>query len=1495
MTPSLPRPDEATLRKYLLGELSEAESGAVEQFLESSPEVPPLPALPADDTLVSALRGQAAETPPDSAKLRKVMNWLERIGMRSDIDQQTAASAGVEPVEAEDPTQEVLALLAPAEGEGLGTLGGLRITRVLGRGGMGVVLEAADPKLGRRVALKAMRPALSVNPTAKQRFLREAKAAAAVEHDHIVPIYQIGEDRGILFLTMPFLKGEPLDAKLKREGRLPVAEIARLGRQTAEGLAAAHEAGLIHRDIKPGNLWLEAPSGRVKVLDFGLARASSSQDAQLTTSGMVVGTPAYMAPEQAAGKALDARCDLFSLGVVLYRAATGELPFKGDSPMAIIHSLALDTPAHPSDLNPDVPRRLGDLIERLLAKEPGKRPATAAEVAKALAAIEHDLANDTIPLAALPAPIVQPLDPWEGIDDEEEPTQVSPEESRLRRKPKNRALIAAGLLALAAAITAVVVVIIKDKDGKEVARVNVPDGGSVEVKDDGKAKKDGPKPVVGDAERKAAEWVIRNKGTVWIEIAGKQEAGISAIDNLPVRQFRLVRIYFHEPTTASEKELLEHLRGLKSLEDLGLVTLPLSEAGLEQVSSMPGVAEHLVDLNVNASPVSAAWLQHLKRFKHLKGLSLQTGDDLSGAALKVLLDLPPLQALSISGYESTDASLRALRGLKVTALTLGGKGITDAGIDHLLTMPQLANLTLGETSVTDAGIILLKTLPALTGLSLDGGKLTEEGYKQLATFPKLADLRVGHLPITDAGLAAFKGSKRLTYVSLDDVKITDAGLAHLSGMENLMGVGLSRVPIGDAGLEHLKALPSLQALTLSKTNVTEAGVKKLAAALPDCRITWDGGVIEPKQAAPSSDKEKPFRLVRGGKPAGEFKSAAGAFAEMHNGDILEIAGDGPFDLHPIQWTERSLHLRAAASYRPRFVLPATLEKQPHVWLQIAKAPVTIEGCDFDAAAQSHFLQGDGERWEIRNCRILAASAALYTGPALKVTDCLLRCFNVFGFGPDMHAELTNNLIYTESPISLAEAGGQIIILRRNTICLAAGAHQGLISSTNKQKPTTVEAEGNAFFFNTTNGNRAQPVGPPVSQPEPWKEWKGRVRWSGKDNFYVNLGTVHGENDLERFGPIVTDLDGWNARLEKPETGSKAVTISSHTPGLLAWDVVSRLSTEELLAVIERKVAAEQKRTGLADLGPEQFDRIGPGAAYFRTLPDAPKDRPEALGGGPIVLLRNGKEVEGYATLAAAFAKAAAGDVIEIRTEKTLDALSIPVNAGRLTLRAGSGYRAAVKGLDTQEGTQLTIEGITFTEKLSGRISRVVNCSVPWNRAAHVVFGDGDKPAEVVNSILVGRGSSMSGRVVFRNSVLRSLTFENGPGDTAAEFDRCVFWNSSNNGADNSFVFHVRGDKPVKLAVRRTLIETWFPIAHDPTNKLLSWSGERNVYRVGSTTWTAGLYYTGSLAQWQKHFTSPETGSTTGMPWMHDPAKWAFAAGTPGEGFGADVSKVATRP
>jgi WD40 repeat protein len=287
----------------------------------------------------------------------------------------TAISAAVAP--------DDLSFLGPPVAPGcLGRLGHYDVGEVVGRGGMGVVLRAVDTKLQRVVAIKVLAPQLAASGTARQRFLREAHAAAAVRDDHVVGIYAVGDEGPVPYLVMEYIAGITLDDRIKQGGPLQVKEVLRIGMQIARGLAAAHAQGLIHRDIKPANILLENGVQRVKLTDFGLARAAD--DASLTQSGVIAGTPMYMSPEQAEGRPVDHRTDLFSLGSVLYAMCTGRPPFRAETTMAVLKRVCEETPRPIREVNPDIPDWLAAVVMKLLAKDPARRVQTAAEVAELL-------------------------------------------------------------------------------------------------------------------------------------------------------------------------------------------------------------------------------------------------------------------------------------------------------------------------------------------------------------------------------------------------------------------------------------------------------------------------------------------------------------------------------------------------------------------------------------------------------------------------------------------------------------------------------------------------------------------------------------------------------------------------------------------------------------------------------------------------------------------------------------------------------------------------------------------------------------------------------------------------------------------------------------------------------------------------------------------------------------------------------------------------------
>jgi serine/threonine protein kinase len=331
-----------------------------------------------------------------------------------------------------------LSFLSPSDKpDRLGMLGEYEILEVVGRGGMGIVFRALDPRLNRIVAVKVLAPELASQATAVQRFLREARAAATVNHPNVVNIYHVEDKHRPPFLVMEFIPGRSLQQKIDERGALSVKEILRIGMQAAAGIAAAHAQGLVHRDIKPANILLENGVERVKITDFGLARAVD--DVGMTKTGQVLGTPQYMSPEQAGnGETVDARTDQFSLGCVLYAMATGRPPFRGHSTMEVLLQVCERDPRPVRDINPDIPEWLEEIIEKLMAKDKEDRFTTVTAVAGLL---EGHLAHLQQPQASpMPAPV-------RSLCSRAQPRSVR---RRSNGRPLVAVLIAVGVLILGA-------------------------------------------------------------------------------------------------------------------------------------------------------------------------------------------------------------------------------------------------------------------------------------------------------------------------------------------------------------------------------------------------------------------------------------------------------------------------------------------------------------------------------------------------------------------------------------------------------------------------------------------------------------------------------------------------------------------------------------------------------------------------------------------------------------------------------------------------------------------------------------------------------------------------------------------------------------------------------------------------------------------------------------------------------------------------------------
>jgi len=367
----------------LEGTLSEEDQGAMALHLEKcEPCQERFEQLVREvDCFSEAARELGGERRTQDTALEQVIQALHAkgSGLKDGGELSDEATDG-EPASSEDLS---LDFLDPSDDpDHLGRLGPYEVIEVVGRGGMGVVLKGHDDRLNRVVAIKVLHPRLAINATARKRFRRESRAAAAVSHDHVVTIHAVEEVDGLPILVMEYVEGVSLQQRIKENGPLMLEEILRVGMQAASGLAAAHAQGIIHRDVKPSNILLENGVERVKLTDFGLARAVD--DVHLTKSGVLAGTPEYMSPEQAHAEPVDGRSDLFSLGSVLYACCTGRSPFRADSTMAALRRVCEDTPRPIREINPEIPDWLVEIIDRLLAKDREERFESASEVAELL-------------------------------------------------------------------------------------------------------------------------------------------------------------------------------------------------------------------------------------------------------------------------------------------------------------------------------------------------------------------------------------------------------------------------------------------------------------------------------------------------------------------------------------------------------------------------------------------------------------------------------------------------------------------------------------------------------------------------------------------------------------------------------------------------------------------------------------------------------------------------------------------------------------------------------------------------------------------------------------------------------------------------------------------------------------------------------------------------------------------------------------------------------
>jgi|GEM_PF-2878491 len=784
--PPATEPDRATLLQFVLGTLPDEQLTAVKQWLDADP--------------------RAAEKLAELQTRDPVTEVLDARALAETSDAQLAKTL----------PQAVPPVVPAALPE---FVGGYQIVRELGRGGMGVVYEARDPNLPRRVAVKVIADDAgdaARTADARARFRKEAAAVSLIDHPNVVPVYAFGEDAGRPFLVMPLLAGETLAERLKR-GPLSAAELVRVGREVATALEAAHAAGVIHRDIKPGNVWLDAGTGRARVLDFGLAK---SQEAPAhTETGAIVGSAHYMSPQQAKGEALDARTDLFSLGALLYHAATGRRPFDGETVYAVLRAVVEVTPADPAG----VPPRVAKLIRKLLEKEPAARPASASEVLLELA--------DPVPAPPVPpkrrfpvwalaaglllalaagaivyevkfstGTLVVDATPEADVRLKNGTIEVYGEDGKLKYTiaPGARAAnVAAGTYKLK----------VMGADGVEL------DTEEFTMKRNGKAivrvsAKPVPPPVVSkDADRRAAEWVLSAGGTVAIW-EGNEHRWIDTVAALPREPFALHAVSFGKHVTHVTDEDLTAFNGCERLRQLDLRDTRATDAGL----------------------------LHFARCKGLQLLYLK-GKGITDKGLAQLPDQPELTQLSLVDTGVTDAGLTRFAKCKhLGELGLSDTAVTDAGIAHFQKSVELHSVVLARTAVTDACIAHLSACRDILVFKLQGTKVTDAGLKSFhsATAPRELDVR--NTQVTAAGVTAFAKAHPHCRIVWDGGTITPASAPDRRAAEWVLSVGGTlevtangaRGPV--ASKEQLPAGPlQLVSVTLSRNGkATDAGLAAFA-------------------------------------------------------------------------------------------------------------------------------------------------------------------------------------------------------------------------------------------------------------------------------------------------------------------------------------------------------------------------------------------------------------------------------------------------------------------------------------------------------------------------------------------------------------------------------------------------------------------------------------------------------------------------------------------
>jgi len=740
-------------------------------------------------------------------------------------------------------------LKPPSKPGCLGSLGSYEILETLGQGGFGTVLKAFDTTLHRVVAIKFLSSRLAATSPPRKLFLREARAAAAVNHENIVRIYT-AEEQPLPYLVMEFVKGMTLQQKMDLEGPVDLLETLKIGKQIASGLAAAHAAGLIHRDIKPSNILIESKiPHQLKITDFGLARAAN--DASLTRSGVITGTPLYMSPEQARGKGLDFRTDLFSLGSVLYTMACGHPAFRASNNMAVLRRVIEDTPRPLQQTIPDLPNWFVTLVDRLMAKDPADRFASTQEVANLLDRCLSDLQNNRpIPIQAITGTAGSPTIPANT-------TTLDHSSPRLTQKlVENRAALLAITIPLVSLGAYLIGTRSNQKPVESQASIapqttmneDVSKATATTVIEDTPAKQGESTPVAntlaspprpelqqlvartkkpGEIDRTVAEWLVGQAWAGWIQarnLSG-QEIKLNST-SIPTEDFFIAQISVEgdgaEDADLAVLAMLPRLSKLSFFSSEGKSFRKITDAGMKSLAS-PALSRSLEKLQIgvflpNVTQEGFLALNSLNELRTLAWTSFpQQSEFFTG------LILPNLQTLAVSEVNEHVPSSNIPGGI----------------LQNLNTrMPKLERLNIGPFQLSHDDLIALADCASLAQIELYQTPVDDDFLKDLTKIQGLERLQLTQCRFTATapGFARIGALPKLKSLQIHETLINDDICKSLAGLPSVEVLHVSLTDITDAGLDELKS-SHLKEINLERNpKITSEGIESLKAALPNCKI-----------------------------------------------------------------------------------------------------------------------------------------------------------------------------------------------------------------------------------------------------------------------------------------------------------------------------------------------------------------------------------------------------------------------------------------------------------------------------------------------------------------------------------------------------------------------------------------------------------------------------------------------------------------------------------